>query len=162
MRNRKTKWAALIIAIIISLLLIPDVPYHSVGIYKDCPFINRLTYHFFHANIIHLVLNIWCFLHCVFLCNIGIGRWLTAFIIASAAPCLDTTPAIGLSGICFAFLGMLSLHVPNKRQYHTYIILCLSIQLLLAPHAIAVALHTWCYLAAIITEYAYAKFIIHN
>ena len=110
----------------------------------------RLTYSFFHANALHLILNIWCFLSCVFLADVSFGKLLAAYIIACTAPVFSPVPTIGFSGVCFALLGFIQWQSRSKLSYNISVLSCIALPLLLLPHSVNSLLHAYCYAVAII------------
>lgn len=111
---------------------------------------HRLTYHFFHANALHLFLNLWCFLSCVFLADISAGKLFAAYLIACTAPALSPVPTVGFSGVCFALLGFIMWQSSNKLRYNAYILASIVLPLAFLPHAVNNLLHLYCYAVAVI------------
>ena len=110
----------------------------------------RLTYHFFHANALHLFLNLWCFLSCVFLADMSAGKLFAAYFIACTAPALSPVPTVGFSGVCFALLGFVLWKSRNKLEYNAYVLLGIVLPLVVVPHALNNLLHLYCYAVAVI------------
>lgn len=150
LRRKKTKIAALLISIAIIILTFTDIKPGDVGLYCGCPLQNRLLYHFFHANVIHLSLNVWCLLSCVFLADVSAPALLFAYAIACTVPVSSGTPTVGLSGVCFALLGFIMWNVKKKLSYNFSIFLCIATPLVLLPHAVNNMLHAYCYAVAVI------------
>lgn len=161
LRRKKTKVAALFLSLVMLVLLFTDVSPYDVGLYVHTgtpycshlayqPYLSHFTYHFFHANALHLTLNIWCFLSCVFLADVSAGKLFAAYIIACTAPALSAVPTIGFSGVCFAMLGFIQWQSRNKLSYNVSIISCIVLPLLLLPHSVNSLLHAYCYAAAVI------------
>ena len=113
----------------------------------------RLTYHFFHANALHLFLNLWCFLSCVFLADISAGRLFAAYLIACTAPALSPVPTVGFSGVCFALLGFVMWQSGNKLEYNAYVLLGIVLPLVVVPHAVNNLLHLYCYAVAVMVAH---------
>ena len=161
LRRKKTKVAALLLSLAMFILLFTDVSPYDVGIYAHAcasqyshwayqPYLSHFTYSFFHANALHLILNIWCFLSCVFLADVSCGKLLAAYLIACTAPALSTVPTIGFSGVCFALLGFIMWQSRNKLSYNVSVISCIALPLLLLPHSVNSLLHAYCYIVAVI------------
>ena len=161
LRRKKTKVAALLLSLVMLILLFTDVSPYDVGIYAHAcasqyshlayqPYLSHFTYHFFHANALHLILNIWCFLSCVFLADASAGKLFAAYIIACTAPALSAVPTIGFSGVCFAMLGFIQWQSRNKLSYNVSVISCIVLPLLLLPHSVNSLLHAYCYAVAVI------------
>ena len=166
LRRKKTKIAALLLSLAMIILLFTDISPYDVGIYKErgtLPFrvlsltpsnsfysINSFTYHFFHANALHIFLNLWCFLSCVFLADMSAGKLFAAYLIACTAPALSPVPTIGFSGVCFALLGFVLWKSRNKLEYNAYVLLGVVLPLVVVPHALNNLLHLYCYAVAVI------------
>lgn len=161
LRRKKTKVAALLLSLAMFILLFTDVSPYDVGIYAHAcasqyshlayqPYLSHFTYSFFHANALHLILNVWCFLSCVFLADISAGKLLAAYIIACTAPVFSPVPTIGFSGVCFALLGFIQWQSRNKLSYNVSVISCIVLPLLLLPHSVNSLLHAYCYAVAVI------------
>lgn len=125
-QKKKTKIFALILASVIALLSLPDIPaflnipsISTIGITANPHILSRILFHFFHASPVHAVINLWCILSAFFLCGLSIPRFFAAWIIAAAAPscCLSDIPTLGLSAICFAAWGILTPSVPKKLDF---------------------------------------------
>lgn len=97
--------SCVIIIILISAFLIVK----CIGI--DCIHINALTYHLFHANIFHLIVNCLSFW---FMYNKPYKRPVNtylkelpiAFIVASLSFFIAFKPIVGISNILFAVIGL--------------------------------------------------------
>ena len=132
MEERKvTKTATLIIsAIIIILQLFYSPNWEYVGIYTDCKLIGRFLYPFFHANLIHCCLNIWCLLSIIFIYDVSFFRLIVAYIIAITFPInifgqfLDNMniPTVGLSAVVFFLFGSISFEVSRKWYYQSWMV----------------------------------------
>ena len=68
---------------------------------------HRLTYMLIHANIIHLLLNVYCLLTLVFVCRVKAKCFLIGTIIACAIPTgmLSDIPMCGMSVLNFSLTG---------------------------------------------------------
>lgn len=93
--------------ILSAAMYIPD--WSCVGLCVGAPSFVRLTYHFFHASIIHAVLNAWCLLSIIFLYKVSWSDILIAYVIAAIAPpfVLTALPTVGMSAVCYALLGLM-------------------------------------------------------
>jgi membrane associated rhomboid family serine protease len=143
--QKKTKVGTLVIVAIVLCILPFDVEWSSVGIYTGCDIWQRLLYSFFHANIVHALLNVWCLLSVVFLYRIKLWVLVAAFLIAMSVPtfCLTSTPTVGLSGVVFALFAMLSFSVQRKLYYQSWMVFYLVMGFLM-PNVNAY-LHLYCY-----------------
>lgn len=110
----------IIVVLVITLHIITD---DYVAIYTLSPFKNRLLYHFYHTNILHLILNVWCFLNIIFYYDIKISTLVLAYIVCSLYPVniIETAPTIGLSAICYYLLGIVYFKVKQKLYYQIII-----------------------------------------
>ena len=154
LRRKKTKIAALLLSLVMFALLFADVSPYDVGIYSHIQPHSHLacqaywahfTYHFFHANALHLFLNLWCFLSCVFLADISAGKLIAAYLVACEAPALSPVPTVGFSGLCFALLGFVMWQSRNKLEYNAYVLLGIVLPFITVPHAVNNFLHLYCY-----------------
>ncbi|MCF0202155.1 MAG: hypothetical protein HUK08_02205 [Bacteroidaceae bacterium] len=157
-----TKAAALVYCAVLILVFNTQHVFRAVitddvlrlALFDGCPLVNRLLYHHFHANLLHLLLNMWCFLSCVLFVRVRAGHIALAFLIASATPPLYTgaTPIIGLSGVCYALLGIISRYAVNKKQYHFSVLLTILCPALLSwlgvIGGLANGVHLWSYTTA--------------
>ena len=138
-RNEKEKAAALILtALCIIIYVVSTVldgfPVEKIAIAPHCPLYARLCYSFFHASLVHCIVNCWCLLSVVFIYRISLWSLLAAYVTAVLYP-IDTlaavansslftlhfsllTPTIGLSGVCFCLLGQIIFRVKRKLYYH--------------------------------------------
>lgn len=61
----------------------------SVAISAGCPLLPRLLYSFFHASLLHCLVNSWCLLSVVFYYDLPLSSLILAYITAAAFP-VDT------------------------------------------------------------------------
>lgn len=110
----------LIVAYVIASAFIYVPDWNVVGITVDCGIIQRLGYSFFHASILHALINAWCFISILFIYDVTWWRIAVAYFIAVAAPdvVLSSTPTVGLSAVCFALLGLIAFMVNRKIYYN--------------------------------------------
>lgn len=156
MAERKVeKIAALVIGtavVILAVVVSPD--WNGVGIQAGCALSGRLLYPFFHANILHAALNVWCLLSLVFIYDITALRLLMAYIVAASVP-VDTLgtfvcmahPTVGLSGMVYFLFGSISFEVSRRRYFQ----LCMAFYIVfgfLFPNTNA-WLHLYCYLVGL-------------
>jgi membrane associated rhomboid family serine protease len=151
METRKAEKVAALAtaAVVLAVSLLPLRDIAAWGIRPHCTLVNRLTYHFIHANIFHAVLNAWCFVAVVFVYRITRWHLLAAYVIASSVPCgllahiSSFTPTVGLSGIVFALFGSVSFQVKRRLYWQSWMLAYLLIGLAI-PNCNAF-LHIWCY-----------------
>lgn len=84
-----------LISLLVLFLLLEPTP-----VYKGCGFLNHLIFHFYHANIWHLLGN--------GLCIYAMKRmnWAVAYVIAVVCSFAIVSPTVGMSGIIFAAIGI--------------------------------------------------------
>lgn len=151
------KTAALVIsAVVCCIALFGGKDWAAVGLYSGCGLTGRFLYHFFHANIFHAVMNVWCLLSVVFIYEVSAWRLLTAYIVASLIP-IDTlslitdgfgTPTVGLSGIVFVLFGAISFEVGRKIYYQAWMLFYLAVGFLF-PNTNA-WIHLYCYMVGFV------------
>lgn len=158
LRNKKTKAFAL--ALSLAMLALAFVPFdaEAVGLRSlsaspswggmGC---GRLSYSFFHASLLHCLVNVWCFLSCVFLADVSFRKLALAYFAACSAPALSATPTIGLSGVCFALLGMVMWQSAGKLRYNMIIGVSVLSVYALCPKAVNNGLHLYCYLLGVVS-----------
>jgi len=145
-RNEKEKAAALIltaacITISVSVRVLDGFPIESVAIAPHCGIFQRLAYSFFHASMLHCVVNCWCLLSVVFAYRVSLWSLLLAYLTAILYP-IDTitavansslftlhsslTGTVGLSAVCFSLLGQIAFQVQHKLHYQLCILLFIA------------------------------------
>lgn len=153
--EKKAKTIALIFTAIVMILCLFDIPTSVTGIYPGCPFTSRLTYHFFHAGLLHAAVNCWCILSVAFIYEISAWRLLATFMAASSFP-VDTLsflnpcsiPTVGASGICYALLGGLSFTVTRKAYFQAWMAVFIAVGFLF--NGTNPWLHLYCYICGIV------------
>ena len=173
LRRKKTKIAALLLSLAMIILLFTDISPYDVGIYVSRQAVSgqatsqiglsarllenwsarNFTYHFFHANALHLFLNLWCFLSCVFLADMSAGKLFAAYLIACTAPAVSPMPTVGFSGVCFALLGLIMWQSGNKLEYNACVLLGIVLPFVIVPHAVNNLLHLYCYAVAVMAAH---------
>lgn len=145
MVHKAEKDTALIISAIVIILSVVMPNPTGIGMSADSPLWTHLTYQWFHSGIIHALLNVWCLLSIVFIYNVSIFRMLTAFVVSASVPAslIGDIQVIGMSGICYALLGLLSFSVNRKLYYQVYLWSAILFGLVL-PN-IAVGVHAFCF-----------------
>lgn len=177
-RSEKAKTAALVLTAVCIILsavqYVAAVPQLSdVGICKDCTILARFAYSFFHASIIHTLVNCWCLLSIVFIYDVSLWYMAIAYAIAVTFPVttLSATvphasaweiPTVGLSAVCFALLGMIAFQVQRKVLYHSWVLSFIVIGFILPPlcsacgYSIATPnniLHLYCYVVGLMVGF---------
>ena len=156
MDSRKVeKVAAIVIALFVTALSLVHISdWSAVGICRSCPLSNRLLYPFFHAGIVHSVLNAWCLLSVVFIYEVSCLRMLFAYVAAVTVP-VDTlgtflpldSPTVGLSGVVYVLFGTISFEVARKRYFQLWMLFYIAVGFLF-PNTNA-WLHLYCYLCGL-------------
>ena len=77
-----------------------------------------LTYHFFHANLFHLLANGFCLFQMIRTKRAGWGRLAIAFAIASLIPLIYNGQIIGFSNILYALTGLSFLTFKKQTRCH--------------------------------------------
>lgn len=129
-RRKIEKTTALLIAgyiIVSSLFFVPD--WNMVGLSYGCGIMHRIGYSFFHVSFLHALLNAWCLLSLLFIYDLSFWQIVSAYFIAAAAPdfVISPTPTVGLSGLCFALLGMIAFRVERKIYYNACMALYVAV-----------------------------------
>lgn len=140
-----------------SILCSPD--FGRVGLYDGCTIIGRLAYPFFHANVFHAVINVYCLLSIVFLYETSLFRLLVAYLIAVSVPVgmLNSwvggfcVPSVGLSGVLFVLLGTHSCSVQRKLYYQAYMLSFIMIGFFIKN--MNAVLHLYCYVVGVVVSF---------
>ena len=153
---------AILAAIIIAMSFFQTPPCCMLSIGDSI--IPRLIYHFFHANPFHALINCLCIYTLLYKYDVPAWHYPAAYTIAAAVPAwaLSTTPTIGLSGICFALIGLQTFLVYRKLYFASYILAFLLVSSILPflmnacglpsarPNTL---LHLYCYAAGSILSF---------
>lgn len=137
MRNDRAIISCGILAAIWIAVGIPDS-------YALCPVWMRcITYHFFHANLFHLMANGFCLFQMIRTGRAGWGRLAIAFAIASVIPLVYHRYMIGFSNILYALTGLSFMSFSRKTRW-TFILASVIMlpfpQIAGIPHFIALCL----------------------
>ena len=129
-----------------------------IGLHSGCSLFERLLYPFIHANILHLVVNLYIFNLCFYRCNMSIRQMAMSFLIAYIVPA-SLTNVVGLSGVCFALFGILFAHIKkgNRVTYLVQVFVTILIALIV-PH-IAWQIHLFCFVIGLILGVIFKKFL---
>lgn len=150
-KKKAGKISALVISILVFCLALQHVDnWEAVGIYSGCGLTCRVLYTFYHANLLHALLNAWCLLSVVFIYDTSVWRLLIAYIIACTIPvvCLSDVPTVGLSGVVFALFGSISFEVERKAYYQLWMLAYLFVGFLF-PNTNA-WVHLYCYIVGLL------------
>lgn len=153
MGERKMEKASVLAAgaVMLLLSLCKGIDWYSVGIYKGCPLSGHILYPFFHANLVHAALNLWCLLCVVFVYDVSFPRLLAGYVVAALAPVGVigiTTPTVGLSGVVYFLLGSISFEVLRRWYYQGWMAFFLLIGFF-APNTNA-WIHLYCYACGVL------------
>lgn len=142
-RNEKTKTAALILTavVIVISLLCHNVAALNVAVSEDTSVSARLLYSFFHASVVHALVNSWCLLSIVFIYDVSLTYLIIAYVIAVTFPagtlCAVFSsagyPTVGLSAICFALLGMVFFQIKRKLYFMAWLLSFFTVGCILPP-----------------------------
>jgi len=152
--NTGTKWTALAIGAAALVLS----PFDGSGIHVGCSLLARVSYPIFHVNLLHAFCNAWCLISLVFLYDLPWWKLALAFFIAISIPplplLLTSTPIVGMSGACFALMGLVVPIVRSKVMLLGWINLFLALGFLF-PN-VAAWVHVYCFVVGLL-----AGLIIH-
>lgn len=147
-KKKAAKAMSLLVSILVFCLSLQDMTdWYAVGIYTGCGLGCRMLYPFYHANVLHAILNAWCLLSVIFIYDISLWRFFLSYIIAVTIPsfCLSGIPTVGLSGVVFALFGSISFEVQRKAYYQLWMLAYLVAGFLF-PNTNALV-HLYCYMA---------------
>lgn len=130
-REKEAKIATLAVSAVIIIIYLFCSDVARFGICAGAGLGQRVVYHFFHSSIVHALLNAWCLLSVVFVFDVSLSLFITAFLAASLFP-VDTLyhlmplsslemPTVGLSGVCYALMGMMAFRVQRKLYYQAWL-----------------------------------------
>ena len=127
---------------LISIHLLPVNP-QTIGFSASSPWWTHFVYMFFHANWLHLIMNIWAF---YFVCkNLSIGTLLSGYLCSVAFSFLiqSQTPTVGFSSVIFYLLGIIYARV---RNWKNWLIMIVIFMLGFCRASINGTLHLLCFL----------------
>lgn len=151
--SEKTQAASLVLTLITLCLLLCPIDIQLWGISRGCGLWQRLVYPFLHGSLLHCALNCWCLLSIVFFRRIPLWQLIAAYLIAITYPAdlLGVqTATVGLSGVCFALLGIISL--ASIRCWLNIIAIGTFICVGFLLPNINASLHLYCYLAGLLVS----------
>lgn len=135
-------------------ILHPDLS--GIAMYPGAGIRNRMLYPFFHASLLHAIMNCWCLLSIVFIYKVSAWTLLEAYLIAVTYPSgllsflyPASQMTVGLSGVCYYLLGSLSFSV--KRRVYWQVCICITLLAgFLFPRSVDCWLHLYCYIWGVI------------
>lgn len=150
-QGKETKATSLILTLVVLILLCLPIDIKSAGISQGCTLWQRLSYPFLHGSILHAGVNCWCLLSICFNRNTPMWQLIAAYVIAVSYPSIlmnSHTATVGMSGVIFALLGIISL---TSRKWYVNVAFIMAIILFgyLLPN-IDATLHLYCYLVGLI------------
>lgn len=104
----------------------------------------RMAYPMCHANVLHALANAWCLVAVANVYRATAADILAAYAVAVAVPpfVLSATPTMGLSGACFALIGMMAWRVRRRLYYNAWALAFIAAGF--AFHQVNAWLHLWC------------------
>ena len=155
-KSQKTK----IVAIALSLLIIAlsmfriDTTQYALSP-SNTPF-GCFSYHFFHVNVFHALMNSWCLLGLAFFYHLRLRDIIIAFAVAASfPPCLCTAPTVGLSGMLYALMGLLLPQMSRKLFCCLWLAAWNIAALLIGGSAVEV--HAYCFCSAVVNNLLYNR-----
>ena len=132
--------AASIGVAVVALAIVPV----RIGAAAGASLAERLAHPLCHANIFHALANTWCLVSVAHHYRPSVWELLGSYAIAVSVPSfvLSDTPTLGLSGACFALLGMMVRKVQRRLYYNAWALAFVAIGFLIP--AVNAALHLWC------------------
>ena len=170
--THQTKTATLVLSLALLILAFFNAPQQCV-LQPGCGITGHLCYHFFHANFLHALCNVWCLLALAFYYDIEDWELILAFIIATSVPvdlgmalasspskiegaggsmidyasCIMNfafeKPTVGASGIVFALMGIVFYKVARKKYYLSWITPMVAVGFLIP--SMAAIVHLYCF-----------------
>lgn len=139
--NTGSKWTALAIGVAVLVLS----PFDGGGVCVGCSLLSRFSYPLFHVNILHAICNAWALITLVFYYDLHWEKIALAFAIAVSIPAcfLSETPVVGMSGVCFALMGMTFFVVRRKVMFMSWAAAFLIAGFFLP--GVAAMVHVYCY-----------------
>lgn len=126
------------------------------GICQQHTWPQRFYYMFFHAGIIHCIINIYAFLSMSFLSGVKYWQLAASYLIAASMPfmLLCDTPVVGFSACLYAMSGIV---IMTQRKWWSLIIVNL---LLIAPQSflpgIALLAHLYCFAVGLLFGFIFS------
>lgn len=144
--NTGSKWTALAIGAAALVLS----PFDGDGVSVGCSLLSRFSYPLFHVNLLHAFCNAWCLISLVFLYDLPWWKIALAYIIAVSIPVwfLPAAPVVGMSGVCFALMGLCLPIVQRKLYFSAWVALFLALGIILP--GVAWTVHLYCYVIGVL------------
>lgn len=149
--RRKTKvLTVMLLAVMVVCFFVPvDKGAISSSLYS--PIYTKVTYAFFHGNLLHLLLNGYCLYALVYLCRVVTPRYLlVALLIGFVSGFASPAPAIGFSGVLYALYGLYRYRFNVRfRRIIAFSLVLPFLIAFVAPVKIAWGIHLAAYLGGI-------------
>lgn len=128
------------------------------GLHSNCSLLERSLYPFIHANILHVIVNIYIFNLCFYKCNMSVRQMVLSFVIGFFAPA-SLSNVVGLSGVCFALFGILFAHIKKGKRvtYLAQVFITILVGLIV-PH-IAWSVHLFCFAFGLFSGLIFKNFL---
>lgn len=152
--NRKTKQNvifAILSAILIALFIINFLLGIFGGYTKESPFYHHIIYPFFHANIFHLLVNIYALYYACYAPKRLIPSLAIAIIVSFIT--FAHYPTMGISGALYAYVGLSGLIFKVKKPTPPIIILCTWLLIGLILPKLNGLLHILCFICGCLCYY---------
>lgn len=146
-RRKKEKIISLYVApIILMLSIFPIFDWEVIGITTHTPWMNRLTYSFFHVSIWHCLINLWCYFQILYIYNPSWRIILLSYLVAVFVPdfALVATPTVGLSAMCYSLLGCITFYVYRKVYFISWMSFYILIGFFLPNVNAMIHLYAYC------------------
>ena len=143
LRRKKAKIAALVIALFMIFAYIMDDGSLKYALLSGNPLYTHFTYQFLHANILHLAINLYCFIAVIFLFDVSFVQIAACYILSAMVP-ESVHATVGVSGVCLCLYGMVMWKSVNRLQYNVYLIIFFAIGFIF-PNSCNSMLHVICY-----------------
>lgn len=146
----KTLSLILSVVMLVIFAVVPHSDVMNYALYSNCELVNRLVFSFLHGSWAHILVNLYCFLTLVFMCNANVQKFLLALVCAITIPSflLSATPIVGLSAINYALTGIV---VMNSQKAWWFILLnLLIIGATMVMPGIAFMVHLVCFIEGVV------------
>lgn len=142
-RKKKEIAAPLLLTIISTIVYLTGASPHIYGMCEDKEWYTHFTYQFLHVSMWHLAINLWSMWTLTTTYKIRIWHLITAYLISASPFFYGDIPTVGLSGMCFALMGVIWYQVLRVKLYHIWIVGFILVGYLFP--ASNAKLHLYCY-----------------
>ena len=118
MQKKRAGVIIAVLAVMHIVMLVLGIQFDQVGIAKDSAWWQCLTYHFFHANVFHLIINSLC-LYSLLQRDVRWVHIVPCFLIAAISGLLTAkdVPTVGASAFIVALSGVISSWHPTIKSF---------------------------------------------